>query len=192
MDALVLADGDLRIHADGIGDRDGLVIRDVHIVDGGISHRLQAAFVVCECNDSGKHILQSVFIENALAVHIFNDLAGSLALPETGDGDLAPVPAVYLLDGGIKFLRGDFHDKTAGALFLFFAALNVHFESSHLLYESNNPQMPMYFIRLACKKQYIFLRPHPFSGVSILRSASARILCNPRRSYGTGSHLPVR
>ena len=60
----------------------------------------------------GDHFVDGVFIENFLAVHLFHDSAGCLALTETGDGDVLHRLSVNLVDSGFKscvvYIKSDF------------------------------------------------------------------------------------
>ena len=128
-EALVVAQLDLR------ADRhDGLeaeaVLAGVQNLHVGIGHGIQLLLLDCLGIGLGVNIVDGIFIENTGAVHSLDDLAGRMALAETGDGDAAALLLVDLIDSGLKLLAADLDDELDSALFLLLYALDIHVVTS--------------------------------------------------------------
>ena len=108
LQALILAQLDLRIHSDLHGHIHALGLADgLYIQLGGRVHRAQTGLLNGSRNNCGIHDLQRVLIEEALTVELFDHTLGSLALSEAGQLDRFSALQICVLASLSKFLRGN-------------------------------------------------------------------------------------
>ena len=106
LEALVFAQLHVRLHIHQDGEFQVLADAHlVHLVDLGTVHHGQVVFFHRLLIHVRENDVQSVFIKNAVPVHLFDDLAGSVALAEAGHLDAAAHFEICLLHGGVKFRR---------------------------------------------------------------------------------------
>ena len=126
LQALVLLQGDFGANGDQSLEGEAFLAQGQDLDLGG-SHVVQALLSDGCVASLGVDQLQSLFVEDACAVHALDDLTGSLALTEAGDVDAAAVLQVNLVQASLKLLSGNFHDEFDFVLFLVFNnALDNH------------------------------------------------------------------
>ena len=92
----------------------------------GIADDLQVLLIHCVLHCLGADLVDGIFIEQVGAIHLFDQLSGSLALPETGDVELVLHSAVNRFNRSVKFVRVDLDGHSDHAVFQFFYVFHIH------------------------------------------------------------------
>ena len=136
-EALVLAQGDLRIHGDH-GLKGKTVLGGLaHHLHAGIPHRLEFLLLHRRLIGVGERNIDSLLEEDLLAVHTLDDLPGGLAGAETGYVNPFAHLQIRLFDSGLKFLRAHLNCQGYQAFLHFFTAFHTH-----VVYSSVHPRFP--------------------------------------------------
>ena len=107
--ALILAQRHLRLQGHLRGKNEGFAGLQLNHVDLRTGHDLLAALVIGLLVGIRDQLISGILVENLLAVHLLDHLAGHLALAEARDADLVLVLLVSLLNGLLQLLRGHFN-----------------------------------------------------------------------------------
>ena len=126
LQALIVAQSDLRVHIALEGDGGNALVAHRKIDDGGSAHHLKLALLRALLERVRGQQLNRVVMEHVLAVHSFDDHAGSLALAEAGHIDLALGLLVAFRDGLLKGLRVNLHLEYGGAVLFLFDVFHDH------------------------------------------------------------------
>ena len=125
LDALVFAEGDLRIERGGNGQGNIALFRGVHIDNRRRADGLQALLGDGLLIDLRENFVDGIFIEHRGAVHALDHLARGLALAEAGDHDVLAALGIRLVQGHFKLRLFDL-DGDLGITVFFFYALDIH------------------------------------------------------------------
>ena len=128
-ESFILADLVLRLYGNQ-GFKCKAVLADLQDFHLRIGHGVQALLLHSLGISVRIELVDGVLIEHAGAIHTLDDLAGSVTLPEPGNGDILPVLPVDLIHRGLKLLGADLDDQLDGAILLFFFTLDVHLLTS--------------------------------------------------------------
>ena len=125
-EALVGLQGDLGADGDQGGEDEALLLVDLHDVHDGVAHVLQVLLLHGLLIGGGIDVVDGLLIEHGGAVHALDDLAGGLALPEAGDGDVLAGLQICLLNRGLKRIRLYLDGQLHGAVFFFLYVGDLH------------------------------------------------------------------
>ena len=110
--------------------KNNTVIINRNDIELGLANHVQFRFLQCFVKSIGKNLIDSILIEESLAVHFFNYGTGSLALAEAGNCDFADLLTVNV---GYCLIKGSFVYRELqfiGALFGFCGFDQTHFQMS--------------------------------------------------------------
>ena len=126
LDPLVLAQGHLGVHGHGGLEGEALLahLQQLHL---GIAHHLQLLLLDGGAVGVGQGGVDGLLVEDGLAVHALDHLAGRLAGTEAGHADAAALLSVSLLNGSLKIGGAHLHSQRDHALFQCFTAFHTHF-----------------------------------------------------------------
>ena len=91
-----------------------------------VAHVLQVLLLHGGLIGGGIDVVDGLLIEHGGAVHALDDLAGGLALPEAGDGDVLAGLQICLLNRGLKRIRLYLDGQLHGAVFFFLYVGDLH------------------------------------------------------------------
>ena len=120
LNALVVLDDDFGSDGDGDGDFEALALLQLFFAEGKVRSvdRFQRQLVQRRGIAVRQTIVDRVFEEDAFAVSLFDDAAGSLALAEARHLDLASLGLICLIQGRVEFFRRKGHGEFCYVVFL--------------------------------------------------------------------------
>ena len=123
---LILLQGDHGTNGHNCLKGEALLAQFGHFHLGG-SHRVQALLLNGLQACLGIDLFDGVFIEHPGAIHALDHLTRCLALPETGDGDIAAALAIGLVQARLELFLTHFDGQfDLILLFVFYNALDIH------------------------------------------------------------------
>ena len=129
LDAKVILDLDLRLYSH-LGGKDHAVVINGNNIKLGLADHIQRGLLQSLVECVGKHLVDGILIEKSLAVHLFDDASGGLALAEAGHRNLAYLFAVDVRDGLVKCILVNRELQRPYALFGHFGFDQTHFQLS--------------------------------------------------------------
>ena len=131
LQALVLAQSDLRVHGSGSLEGEAVLGDLAHHLNGGIADDLQLLLLHSGLIGLREGNIDGLLEKHLCAIHPLDHLAGCLAGTETRDIDLTAHLLICLFDSSLKLGGADFNGQRDLAFFQFLAALH-----SHVVYSS--------------------------------------------------------
>ena len=126
LQALILAQRDLRVELGAEGDGEDLRVVNVEVNDGGHTHGVKLLLAHGVLESLGGEALHGVLIEDVGAEHTLYNHARGLALAEAGDVYAALELLIRAVYGLVKALGVDLDLEHGGVVFFLFYILDDH------------------------------------------------------------------
>ena len=97
----IVLDLNLRLYVNLCGENETVLV-DRNYVKLGLTNSVDSSFLKSLGVSVGNKVVDSVLIENAGAIHLLDDRAGSLTLSEAGNGDVLDLLAINVVYCSVK------------------------------------------------------------------------------------------